>query len=182
LSTELAGLGLEVMVSLLGIWVDSAAQEGWISWKDVREDGQGQLYVRHRYRRNELIIHLAVLPETGWRIGRITHTGAYLPNTHFVQDPYPDRHAAGYIDEAPLPELYRRAIAADSVLHRIITSRANHACRERPCWPSCFGGLSAAEHSFVGGAPLLRQPTLCLKRNEDPQEHPRTNGSTSQCH
>ncbi len=110
---------------------------------------------------------MQVLPETGWRIGCITYTGAYLPNTHFVQDPYPERFAVGYVQEEPLPVLYRRALADSDVLGSMLRSRDNHACRRRPCWSCCFGGLAAAEHSFVGGAPLDRQPTLCLKSDTD---------------
>jgi hypothetical protein len=167
LETELADAKLEVMVGLLGLHLFDAERDGFIRWEDFCEDAQGQCYVPRSFGSNRLFLHAQVLPETGWRIARITYTGAYLPNTHFLQDPNPARHAVGFVQQEPLPELYRRAMSQDSVLQQMIDSRVNHDCQNRPCWNACFGGLTAAEHSFVGGAPLQQQPHLCLKTPVD---------------
>lgn len=167
LKTDLCGAGLEVMVSLLGLYLWDAEADGFFQWDELCEDAQGQVHIERKVGGNRFILHMQVLPETGWRVGRITYNGAYLPNTHFVQHAQPERFAVGYIQEEPLPVLYRRALSPDGVLGRMLESRNDHSCRGRPCWSCCFGGLAAAEHSFVGGAPINRQPALCLKTNTD---------------
>jgi hypothetical protein len=163
LEGELRQANLEVTLSLLGIYLWDAEREGYLRWEDIQEDAQGQCFVEHQIGDSRLQLHLHVLPETGRRIARITFTGAYLPNTHFLQTPRPEDFAVGYIQEEPLPLLYRRAQASESVLAKMLKSRNTHVCRARPCWSSCFGGLSAAEHSFMGGPLLNQQPALCLK-------------------
>ena len=168
LETKLCGAGVEVMVSLLGLYLWDAEADGFFLWDELTEDTQGQVHIaRELPGGNRFILHLQVLPETACRIGRITYDGAYLPNTHFVQDARPERFAVGYIQDERLPVLYRRALSAEGVLGKMLESRNYHSCRVRPCWGSCFGGLAAAEHSLVGGAPMDEQPALCLKTDTD---------------
>jgi len=167
LQSELKDAGVEVMVSLLGIYLTEAQREGFLAWEDLREDSAGQCYVETSLGSNTLQMHVQVLPETGWRIGRITYTGAYLPNTHFLQVSDPERFAVGYIQERSIVELYEEALSSKGILVEILDSRETHACKGRPCWDHCFGGLVGAEHSYVGGAPLLQQPLLCLRTEKD---------------
>ena len=163
LETEWQGAKLEVMVSLLGIYVWDAHTDGFFDWDELQEDSQGQVFIERQVGGNTFALHMQVLPETACRVVRITHTGAYLPNTHFVQDRHPDRFAVGNIAEESLTVLYARSLADDGILARMYQSRFNHSCQTRPCWAACFGGLTAAEHSLVSGLSLHRQPRLCLK-------------------
>jgi hypothetical protein len=163
LRSGLAGKGIEIMVSLLGLYLYDAEREGFFSWRDFREDSQGQCFTVKEIAGNRLIFHGMVLPETGWRIARITSTGAYLSNSHFLQDPDPDRHAVGFIQDEPIQTLYRRATDKGSILNHILASRHGHACASRPCWSNCFGGLTVAENHTLDGSPPTTQPRLCLK-------------------
>ena len=163
METTLRGAGVEVTVSLLGLHLREVEADGFFSWGELREDAQGQIHTLRDIGGNQFVLQLQVLPETGWRTGRITHTGAYLPNAHFFQAASPEDFAVGYIQQEPLPVLYRRALAEDGILAAMFRSREGHACQKRPCWNHCFGGLAGAEHSFVSGTPLERQPALCLE-------------------
>lgn len=163
LETELADAGLEVMVSLLGLYLFDAERDGFFRWEEFCEDSQGQCYIPRECGGNRVLIHAQVLPETGWGIARITYTGAYLPNTHFLQDATPEHHAVGFVQRESIGDLYQRATSLESVLQKVLESRTNHDCLGRPCWSACFGGLTGAEHSFVGGKGLRQQPHLCTK-------------------
>lgn len=171
LQGEVNDAGIEVMVSLLGLHLTEAVAEGFLVWEELTEDDAGQCYVERNLGTNKLLVHVQVLPETGWRIGRITYTGTYLPNTHFLQAPDPDHLAVGYVQQERITELYRRALADEGVLAQVLRSRERHECQGRPCWAHCFGGLVGAENSYVGGAALDKQPFLCLKTEKDFQPH-----------
>lgn len=167
LTTEWREAGLEVMVSLLGLYAWDASRDGMLDWGALQEDAQGQVFVEQEVGNNVLALHLQVIPETAYRVARITHTGAYLPNTHFVQTPYPEQFAVGNVTDESLPVLYQRALADDGLLAAMYRSRSNHTCRARPCWSACFGGLAAAEHCIVSSRPLKQQPHLCIKTDYD---------------
>jgi hypothetical protein len=167
LTTHLANSRLEIMVSLLGIYLDNAARDGWIRWDEIAEDRNGSLYVDHEFAGNRVGLHLLPLPETAARIARITYAGDYLPNTHFLQDAAPERHAIGNIEREDVSTLYTRALDPDSIWRKIVDSRASHVCRDRPCWASCFGGWSIAEQNYLSDTPLEEQPRLCPKTEAD---------------
>jgi len=152
LNEGLVDAGVEVVVSLHGLYLYDAVQDGFFGWEDLREDRSGQV-----------IFTCTVLPEYGWRLARITYTGAYLSHAHFLQVQNPEKHATGYIQNEPIMTLYERAKERSGLFGRLLDSRATHSCCGRPCWSSCFGGWTVSENSFLTGKPLASKPSLCLK-------------------
>jgi hypothetical protein len=156
----------EVTVSLLGLHLADAVRDGLFSLEDVQEDADGQLYCERPVGRHLITFLLQVLPETGRHSLRILHTGEVLPNTHYLQVPEPSRFSVGDVRSEALDRIYARAIGPGSALSALWDSRERHECRDRPCWPLCFGGLAASDHNLAAGLPLDRKPRLCLKFEE----------------
>jgi len=167
LETKHKDIGLEIIIQLPGFYVWDAATDGLFDWQELQEDTVSQIFAEREIAGNRLILQLQIFPETGWRTARITYDGAYLPNAHFLQHPHPEEFAVGYIQQESIVDLYRRAIGDDSVFATMLNSRIGHACRNRPCWHCCFGGLVGSESSIISGSGLNQQPRLCLKTDSD---------------
>jgi len=169
LRSQLIGsrVSVEVMISVVGIYLHDAIQAGWLKIDQIHEDESGQIYAPVTAGNSRILLHIQLLPETAHRIARITYAGDYLPNSHFLQAARPEQFAIGNLNDTRLVELYRRSIQDDGVLAKLYSSRDNHDCRSQPCWSTCFGGISATEHSMVAGIPLHRRPHLCYKLNPD---------------
>jgi MoaA/NifB/PqqE/SkfB family radical SAM enzyme len=169
---ERRGPPVEITLSLLGLHIPDAIRDGLLDLSAVREDENGQLYYERRIGEHGLTLLLQVLSETGRHVLRILRDGAVLPNTHYLQSADPWQFSIGSIEDETLAALYRRASAPGGALSRLWRSRSTHACRDRPCWPVCFGGIAVADHSLVEGTPLDLQPKLCLKTASDFDKEP----------
>jgi MoaA/NifB/PqqE/SkfB family radical SAM enzyme len=169
---ERRGRPIEVTLSLLGLHIADAVRDGLLDLSAVREDVNGQIFYEWRIGEHCLTLLLQVLPETGRHVLRIMRDGAVLPNTHYLQSADPWKFSIGSIQDEPLPAIYRRATGAAGALSRLWRSRSTHSCRNRPCWPVCFGGIAVADHNLVKGEPLDRQPKLCLKTSNDFDQEP----------
>jgi len=169
LEDELGGAGVEITVTVPGLYVLEAIAAGLFDWADLEENHQGACLARKGVAGNTIVYSCAVLPEQACRLARVTCDGAYLAHLHFLQAPQPQQYAVGYIQEESIVSLYKKALAAGGHFHQIVTSRAHHECRSRPCWPSCFGGWTVAENAFLNGQAITAQPRLCRKERETPQ-------------
>ena len=156
------GDGIDVSVSLLGLHVADAVASGKISLDALEEDENGQIYFRRAVGGNTLTIFLQVLPETGRHGLRILSDGTVLPGTHYLQAPRPERFAVGNIIGESILDIHQRAGAADSAIDRLWATRPDHACRDRPCWPVCFGGIAVSDNNILTGKPLVLPPELCI--------------------
>jgi MoaA/NifB/PqqE/SkfB family radical SAM enzyme len=167
LSKDLGGRGLEVSVELLGIYQMEVAQAGFFMWQDLLEDAHGNIYIEKEIADNRLILTFETLPLQAWRLARITYEGAYLAHMHFLQTPDRESFLVGYVQNEPIAQLFKKALAANSYFQKVVESRNEHDCRTRPCWNNCFGGWNGAESSFLIGQPLTQQPRLCTKTEID---------------
>ena len=167
LRNELRGRNIEVSVELLGIYLMEVAQAGFFSWSDLREDEHGTVYAESVIDGNRLVLTCDCLPLQAWRLARITYEGAYLAHMHFLQTTDRSSFLVGYVQDEPITQLFKRALAQGSHFQNIVDSRAGHDCRSRPCWNNCFGGWNGAENAFLTGLPLNRQPQLCTKTETD---------------
>ena len=156
-------LSLEVTVLLPGLYVMEAAEAGFFSWEELKEDERGAIYASSSINGHTLIYSLAVLPEQAWRVARITHDGAYLAHLHFMQSQVPEKHAVGYLQNESIVSLYDKSLLPGTPYHQIVLSRKAHQCAERSCWPTCFGGWVVAENAILVGDALDVQPKLCVK-------------------
>lgn len=154
---------LEVTVLLPGIYVYDAGAEHLFEWDDIQESPGGAIYVPSQAGKHTILYTLAALPEQAWRVARITSSGAYLGHLHFMQTATPESYACGFIQDQSIVALYDKSLDVGSPFHTILESRQQHQCRGRECWPTCFGGWSAAENSLLTGEPLVTQPKICLK-------------------
>lgn len=159
---------LDVSVSLLGLHVADAVASGKISLDALDEDENGQIYFRRPMGGNTLTIFLQVLPETGRHGLRILSDGTVLPGTHYLQAPRPERFAVGNIAGESILDIQRRAGAAESAIDRLWASRPDHVCRDRPCWPVCFGGMAVSDNNIIAGKPLTLPPDLCISSAAEP--------------
>jgi MoaA/NifB/PqqE/SkfB family radical SAM enzyme len=168
LGGPLSGAEISVSIELLGIYLLEAAQAGFLRWDQIREDQNCNLYVQREIGKNTLTITCEVFPLQAWRLARITYSGAYLAHMHFLQAPDPDAFATGHLNNDSIVALFERSMASDSYLAKIVSSRAYHECRGRPCWANCFGGWNGAENSLLENRRKLSdQPRLCTKGEED---------------
>ena len=167
LAGEMSGAGLVVTVPVQGLYLAEAVNAGLISWRAIREDGLGSCVSSLRAGENLLNFQCCVLPEHAVKLARITYTGDYLAQAHFLQMPDPRARAIGNISERSISDLYRTSKLPGSTFHGIVTSRASHECAREACWTTCFGGWSVAEQSLVDGTPLGRRPRLCRKNQSD---------------
>lgn len=154
---------LEITVLLPGIYVYDAATERLFEWDDLQEGAGGAIYAPSLAGKHTILYTLGVLPEQAWRVARITSSGAYLGHLHFMQTATPESYACGFIQNESIVALYEKSIDFGSPFHSILETRQHHHCRSRECWPTCFGGWSAAENSLLTGVPLVTQPKICLK-------------------
>jgi MoaA/NifB/PqqE/SkfB family radical SAM enzyme len=169
LGSEFRGAGVEITVTVPGLYLLEAVAAGLFGWADLEENHQGACLATKVIAGNIIVYSCAVLPEQACRLARITYDGAYLAHLHFLQAPQPHDLAIGYIQEEPIISLYTRAVGAGTHFHQIVTSRAFHECHSRSCWPSCFGGWTVAENAFLNGQALTAQPRLCPKERETQQ-------------
>ncbi|HZT32739.1 MAG TPA: radical SAM protein [Bryobacteraceae bacterium] len=168
LKGELAGAGVEITVTLPGLYLSEAVGSSLFEWADLEENHQGACFARKEVEGNSIVYACLVLPEQASRLARITYDGAYLAHLHFLQAPQPQAYAVGYIQEESIVSLYRKAIGVGNHFHQIVNSRAHHECSGRSCWQSCFGGWVVAENAFLNGQTLTAQPRLCPKEKETP--------------
>ena len=154
---------LEVTVSLSGLYVLEAVEAGLFAWHDLAESHHGMIYAQTQVDNHTLVYSCSVLPEQACRVARITYDGAYLGHLHFLQASDPETYAAGNLLQESISALYEKSIAPGSPFHRLLLSRQFHACRERPCWPNCFGGWTVADNAFLTQYPLESKPSLCSK-------------------
>jgi hypothetical protein len=169
LESELRGADLEITVTVPGLYVMEAVAAGLFDWADLEENHQGACLARKEVGAGTVAYWCLVLPEQACRLARITYDGAYLAHLHFLQAPQPQEYAVGYIQEESIVSLYKKALAAGRHFHQIVMSRARHDCRNKPCWPSCFGGWTVAENAFLNGQAITAQPLLCRKERVTPQ-------------
>ena len=160
--------GIDVSVSLLGLHVADAVASGKISLDALEEDENGQIYYSRSIGRNTLTVFLQVLPETGRHGLRILSDGTVLPGTHYLQSPRPERFAVGNIAGESILDIHQRAGAAGSAIDKLWASRPDHACRDRPCWPVCFGGIAVSDNNILTGKPLALPPDLCISSGVEP--------------
>lgn len=160
--------GIDVSVSLLGLHVVDAVASGKIWLDALEEDENGQIYFRRSVGGNTLTVFLQVLPETGRHGLRILSDGTVLPGTHYLQAPRPERFAVGNIAGESILDIHQRAGAAESAIDQLWASRAEHACRDRPCWPVCFGGIAVSDNNILTGKPLVLPPDLCISSGAEP--------------
>ena len=105
--------------------------------------------------------------ENAIKLARITYTGDYLAQSHFLQTPDPGKMAVGNVDRESIRELYRRSKLPGSIFHQLVLARQSHDCIRQSCWQTCFGGWSVAEQSLLDGTPLDRKSRLCRKGQSD---------------
>ena len=155
LGRELAGASVEIrLIFSNAIFLFDLAQRGFFSWGDVKEDNTGQCWIQLDIAGNELLLSCSVIPEYGWRIGRITYDGSYLAHAHYLQTPQYSQYAVGNIKDESIQELYEKGKGDGSSFHDLVKSRQEHQCKSKPCWESCFGGWNGSEinmltnHSF----------------------------------
>jgi len=167
LGGELRDREMQITIPLQGLYLSEAVDEGLLDWGDLREDELGACYTAITAGKSTLFIQCSVLPEQAWRLARITYTGDYLAQLHFLQSPDPSHHAIGNIAVEPIRELYSRSKTQGSVLHRLSMARQTHECRQWTCWGHCFGGWSVAEQSLLDGTSIHKKPRLCTKSGAD---------------
>lgn len=160
--------GIEVSLSLLGLHVADAVASGKLSLHALEEDENGQIYFRRAIGGNALTVFLQVLPETGRHGLRILSDGLVLPGTHYLQAPRPERFAVGNIADGSILDIHQLAIADGSAVDELWASRLGHACRDRPCWPVCFGGIAVSDNNILAGKPLDLPPDLCITSGAEP--------------
>jgi MoaA/NifB/PqqE/SkfB family radical SAM enzyme len=168
LDGPLSDAGISVSIELLGIYLLEAAEAGFLRWDQIREDQNCNLYIQREIGKNTLTITCELFPLQAWRLARITYSGAYLAHMHFLQSPDPDAFATGNLNSESIGELFDRSMAPESYFAQIVSSRAAHDCRGRPCWANCFGGWNGAENALLENRRKLSdQPRLCTKGEED---------------
>ncbi|MEG3147838.1 radical SAM protein [Sphingomonas sp. RT2P30] len=162
--------GIEVTISLLGLHLADAVRSGRLRLDSLREDDNGQIFVQQEIGGNTLTFVAQVLPDTGRYGLRILPDGTVLPSTHYLQVPEPLRFGIGSIAEESIVDLYAKAIGPGSAIDQLWASRLNHACRDRPCWPLCFGGIAISDNNIISGKPLDLPPDLCLSSGAESAE------------
>jgi len=167
LAGELRDAELVITVPIQGLYLREVAEAGLISWQALREDGLGNCVSSLRAGNSLLNLQCCVLPEQASRLARITYTGDYLAQSHFLQTPDPRKMAIGNVDSESIGELYRRSKIPGSIFHQVILARQSHDCIRQNCWDTCFGGWSVAEQSLLDGTPLDHRPRLCRKVQSD---------------
>lgn len=160
--------GIEVSVSLLGLHVANAVGSGKLALDELAEDDNGQIHHRRAIGGNLRTIFLQVLPETGRHGLRILPDGTVLPGTHYLQAADPKRFAVGDVRDDTIVDIHSQARATGSAVDRLWESRPDHACRDRPCWPVCFGGIAVSDNNILTGWPLTQPPELCLSSGAEP--------------
>ena len=167
LAGELRDAELVVTVPIQGLYLAEVAEAGLISWQALREDGLGNCVSSLSSGKSLLNLQCCVLPEHATKLARITYTGDYLAQAHFLQTPDPRTMAIGNVDRERICELYRRSKLPGSTFHKVLLARDSHECIQENCWKTCFGGLSVAEQSLLDGTPLFHRPRLCRKAQSD---------------
>lgn len=156
--------GLEITIALPGIYVYDVVGAGLFEWSSVRETPSGSIYTSSSVGDHMVAYILQALPEQAWHVARITSDGAYLGHLHFLQTSAPERHAVGFVQDESISALYDKSVASGSLFDSILQSRERHQCRDRECWPACFGGVTVAENSLFTANHFDKQPKICLKR------------------
>jgi hypothetical protein len=155
--------GLEITVSLPGLYVLEAVQAGLFEWQDLVESHHGMIYARTQIHNHTVLYACSIMPEQACRIARITYDGAYLGHLHFLQSRTPEAYAVGFLQQESILALYEKSISPGSRFHQLLLSRQRHECRDRPCWSNCFGGWTVADNAFLTQYPLESKPLLCPK-------------------
>jgi MoaA/NifB/PqqE/SkfB family radical SAM enzyme len=167
LSGELRDAELVVSVPIQGLYLAEVADAGLIHRNALREDGLGSCVSSLSVGKSLLNLQCCVLPEHAIKLARITYTGDYLAQSHFLQTPDPGKMAVGNVDREPIRELYRRSKLPGSIFHQLVLARQSHDCIRQSCWQTCFGGWSVAEQSLLDGTTLDRRSRLCRKGQSD---------------
>lgn len=167
LAGELRDREIIVTVPIQGLYLSEVADAGLIYWHALREDALGNCVSSLGVGKSLLNLQCCVLPEQATKLARITYTGDYLAQAHFLQTPDPRTMAIGNIDREPIRELYRRSKLPGSIFHQLVLARQSHDCIRQNCWQTCFGGWSVAEQSLLDGTPLDRRSRLCRKAQSD---------------
>jgi len=167
LAGELRDSELVVTVPIQGLYLAEVADAGLISWHALREDGLGNCVSSLSAGKSLMNLQCCVLPEQATKLARITYTGDYLAQSHFLQSPDPRKMAIGNINKESIRELYRRSKLPGSAFHKVLLAREYHECIRENCWKTCFGGWSVAEQSLLDDTPLDRRPRLCRKLQSD---------------
>lgn len=154
---------LEITIMLLGINTFDLMENGVFGKEDIKIDDNDQLYVEFEIGSNKLILILQIVPETSWKVAKITYDGWYLPNTHFLQTPHPQAYAVGNIANTTMVDLYNSSIASTSILKQILDAREQHECKNRECWSTCLGGFAGSEHNLIRNQSLAVKPYLCRR-------------------
>ena len=167
LAGELRDAELVVTVPIQGLYLAEVADAGLMHWHGLREDGLGNCVSSLSVGKSLLNLQCCVLPEHAIKLARITYTGDYLAQAHFLQTPDPRTMAIGNVDRESIRELYRRSKLPGSIFHQLVLARQSHDCVRQNCWQTCFGGWSVAEQSLLDGTPLNRRSRLCRKTQSD---------------
>lgn len=169
LTQELADAGIEVTLQLTGLQAYRFVEAGLLNWFDLKEPA-GRLFAEKQLGANQLLYALAILPQYGSNIGQLLYTGDYLPHAHFLSADNPRQYAVGNIRDTSISELHRRGLEGQ-VFRDLLQARDQHACRNRNCWASCFGGLAVhAEMAYLHGIALTEQPSECSEPGSIPTE------------
>lgn len=173
LRTELCKNSHDVTVSIPGIYIYDLVKDGELDLTGLKEDHDGQFAIIENIGRSCMNIHLAILPDNGWRQARILADGSYLSHIHFLEVPNPQQLSIGNISTSSIIELWNMAIASNSIADRLLNTRAEHDCRSRGCWSHCLGGWTVSENSLLTHKSLHQQPELCQRpRLCDPIRQP----------
>lgn len=164
LNQELSMASIEIrLIFGNAVFLFDLAQRGFFSWSNIKEDSVGQCYIQLDIAKNKLLINCSVIPEYGWRIGRIAYDGSYLAHAHFLQTPQPSKYAAGNINDESILNLYEKGKGSGSFFCKLVRSREEHKCETRPCWKSCFGGWNGAEINMLTNHSPKEKLTYCAK-------------------
>ncbi len=161
LEMEASHKGIEITIMLLGLNTYDLIENGVFSDDDIEIDENDQLFVEFNICDNKLIMLLQIVPETSWRVAKVTYDGWYLPNTHFLQTANPEVYAVGNVVSSSMVELYCSSISNASILKQMLDSREQHECRNRECWNTCLGGFAGSEHNLIRNQSLTKKPYLC---------------------
>ena len=166
---ELSDNAIDVTVSLPSVYLYDLVDSDMIGDGELCETVEGLPYIDRQVGNSRLRCALGVVAEAAWRHGRILADGSYLPHVYFLQTAEPHHYAVGQIQDTSMVDLYERSIAPGSLFEQVIASRANHACRNRPCWGMCFGGWSLAENTLLNHQALTEKPRACPRPDQDHQ-------------
>jgi MoaA/NifB/PqqE/SkfB family radical SAM enzyme len=164
LGRELAGASVEIRLFFPNaIFLFDLAQRGFFSWGDIKEDNAGQCWIPLDIAGNKISLSCSVIPEHGWRIGRITYDGFYLAHAHFLQTQQYSQYAVGNIKDGSILELYEKGKGYGSLFYDLVKSRQEHQCQSKPCWESCFGGWNGSEINMLTNHSLNEKIIYCKK-------------------